>query len=149
MQIRNNYKLSWKNMKTFEEGEGIFNGDVGYIDNIDLQNNTIGVIFDNIRYVFYEFSELDELDLAYAVTVHKSQGSEFPVVIIPVGHVPPLLGTRNLLYTAVTRGKSLVILVGSERKVRGMVDNNYVNRRYSGLSFRLRERLVNGQYGVW
>ena len=149
MQIRNNYKLSWKNMKTFEEGEGIFNGDVGYIDNIDLQNNTIGVIFDNIRYVVYEFSELDELDLAYAVTVHKSQGSEFPVVIIPVGHVPPLLGTRNLLYTAVTRGKSLVILVGSERKVRGMVDNNYVNRRYSGLSFRLRERLVNGQYGVW
>lgn len=138
MQIKNNYKLAWKKVDDFTEGEGVFNGDVGFIELIDTEFNQMTVIFDENKYVIYDFSQLDELELAYAVTVHKSQGSEFPIVVMPVSWFPPMLATRNLLYTAVTRGKKAVVLVGSENKLNGMVDNNSITRRYSGLEARLR-----------
>lgn len=144
MQIKNNYQLQWKRMEDFTEGQGVFNGDVGFIQSIDKEFNEITVVYDDNRYVKYDFSQLDEIELAYAVTVHKSQGSEFPIVIMPVSWFPPMLATRNLLYTAVTRGKRAVILVGSEHKMQAMVDNNRITERYSGLSVRLRAFLKEG-----
>lgn len=141
MQIRNNYQLAWKNLEDFTEGEGIFNGDVGFIHKVDTEFNELAVIYDDVKYVTYHFSQLDEMELAYAVTVHKSQGSEFPIVIMPVSWFPPMLATRNLLYTAVTRGKKAVVLVGSEGKLNGMVDNNRITERFSGLGGRLRRFL--------
>ena len=92
----------------------------------------------------YEFSQLDELELAYAITVHKSQGSEFPIVVMPISWFPPMLATRNLLYTAVTRGKQVVVLVGGEQKMNAMIDNNRIKMRYSGLRYRLEELLEVG-----
>ena len=141
MQIKNNYQLKWKNLEDFTEGEGIFNGDVGFIHKVDREFNEITVIYDDVKYVTYNFNQLDELELAYAVTVHKSQGSEFPIIIMPVSWFPPMLATRNLLYTAVTRGKRAVVLVGSENKLQAMVDNNRISERFSGLGFRLKRFL--------
>lgn len=138
MQIKNNYQLEWKRLEDFTEGQGVFNGDVGFIQTIDKEFNEITVVYDENRFVKYDFSQMDEIELAYAVTVHKSQGSEFPIVIMPVSWFPPMLATRNLLYTAVTRGKKAVILVGSENKMHAMVDNNRITERYSGLSARLK-----------
>ena len=139
MQIRNNYELSWKNHEDFTDGEGVFNGDVGFIQTIDTEFNEMTVVFDEVRYVTYTFSQLDELELAYAITVHKSQGSEFPIVVMPMSWFPPILATRNLLYTGVTRGKQIVVLVGSEDKMNAMVDNNRISQRYSGLAWRLKK----------
>lgn len=141
MQIRNNYQLQWKKLDDFTEGEGVFNGEVGFIRAIDPECGQITVAFDEEKYAVYDFSQLDELELAYAMTVHKSQGSEFPLVILPMSWFSPVLATRNLLYTAVTRGKEAVILVGSEQRMYNMVDNNSVTRRYSGLGIRLRRFL--------
>ncbi|MDD4564925.1 MAG: ATP-dependent RecD-like DNA helicase [Eubacteriales bacterium] len=143
MQIRNNYQLEWKRLDDFTEGQGVFNGDVGFIKSIDKELNEITVVYDDNRYVTYDFSQLDEMEHAYSITVHKSQGSEFPVVIMPVSWVPPILATRNLLYTAVSRGKKAVILVGSENKMYAMVDNNRITERYSGLAVRLKAFLTN------
>lgn len=137
MQIRNNYELKWRNMEDFTEGEGVFNGDVGFIDSIDTEFNEVNVVFDGGRYTTYGYNQLDELEPAYAITVHKSQGSEFPVVVMPVSWFPPMLATRNLLYTAVTRGKQAVVLVGSQNKLEAIVDNNRISMRYSGLADRL------------
>lgn len=142
MQIKNNYQLEWKRLEDFTDGQGVFNGDVGFIQTIDKEFNEITVVYDETRYVKYDFSQLDEIELAYAVTVHKSQGSEFPIVIMPVSWFPPMLATRNLLYTAVTRGKRAVILVGSENKMHAMVDNNRITERYSGLAVRLKAFLT-------
>lgn len=141
MQIKNNYQLKWRNQEDFTDGEGVFNGDVGFISKIDREFNEVTVIFDGCKYATYDFSQMDELELAYAITVHKSQGSEFPIVVMPMTWFPPVLATRNLLYTGVTRGKTAVVLVGSEDKMRGMVDNNRITERYSGLSVRLRAML--------
>ena len=138
MQIKNNYQLGWKNLEDFTEGEGVFNGDVGFIHKIDREFNELTVVYDEVKYVTYNFSQLDELELAYAVTVHKSQGSEFPVIIMPVSWFPPMLATRNLLYTGVTRGRKGVVLVGSENKLKGMVDNDRISERFSGLGVRLK-----------
>ena len=138
MQIKNNYELQWKNREDFTEGEGVFNGDVGFIQVIDRDYSEMTVVFDEVKYVTYSFNQLDELELAYAVTVHKSQGSEFPIVVMPVSWFPPVLATRNLLYTGVTRGKQAVVLVGSPDKLNGMVDNNRISARFSGLASRLK-----------
>ncbi len=138
MQIKNNYELKWRNQEDFSEGEGVFNGDVGFINSIDKEFNEMTVVFDGCRYVTYNFNQLDELELAYAITVHKSQGSEFPVVIMPMTWFPPMLATRNLLYTGVTRGKKAVVMVGSENKMHAMVDNNRITQRHSGLGVRLK-----------
>lgn len=130
MQIRNNYDITWE--KDGVQGNGIFNGDVGTITGIDLQEGCVHAVFDERR-VTYDFSLLDNLEHAYAITVHKSQGSEYPVVIIPMYRFPPQLMVRNLLYTAVTRAQNMVILVGREDVVAAMVDNNRQTLRYTGL----------------
>ncbi len=134
MQIRNHYDLEWK--KGDFEGMGVFNGDMGEIVKIDPEEETLSVSFDE-RIVKYEFSMLDELELAYAVTVHKSQGSEYPVVIMPLASAPPMLQTRNLLYTALTRAREKVILVGRREIVSQMVENDRQVLRYTGLQQRL------------
>lgn len=147
MQTRNNYDISWKRLSDFTEGEGVFNGDVGFVDTIDTEFNEMTVVFDEDKYVKYDVTNFDELELAYAVTVHKSQGSEFPIVIMPISWFPPVLATRNLLYTAVTRGKESVVLVGSEQKLCAMVDNNTITSRYSGLAERLRAAAEDDIFG--
>lgn len=138
MQIRNNYDIVWHSLDNIGEGTGVFNGDVGYIEDINDSLKAVTVVYEDKR-VSYDYKELDEIELAYAVTVHKSQGSEFPVVIVPVYDAPYMLVSRNLLYTAVTRAKQLVVLVGREDVVRKMVDNNRVAVRYSSLKEKLSE----------
>lgn len=142
MQIKNNYQMSWKKIEDFTEGQGVFNGDVGFISHIDKEFNEVVVVYDDSKYVTYDVTQLDELELAYAVTVHKSQGSEFPIVIMPISWFPPILATRNLLYTAVTRGKEMVVLVGSKNKIQAMIDNNRITDRYTGLRARLQSVLT-------
>lgn len=137
MQIKNNYQIEWMRASDGFSGEGVFNGDIGFITSIDYEYGQMTVVFDEDRYVTYEFSQLEELELAYAITVHKSQGSEYPIIVMPITKFPPMLMNRNLLYTAITRGKNLVVLVGSEEYLKAMVDNNQITKRYSGLAERL------------
>ncbi len=143
MQIKNNYDIKWKIYSDarylLSDGEGVFNGDIGTVTDINFFNETLTVLFDDSREVDYKFSDLDELTLSYSVTVHKSQGSEYKCVIIPLFSGPPMLLTRNLLYTAVTRAKTLLVLVGDPSIVKRMIDNNYIIRRNSSLDIRIRE----------
>lgn len=136
MQIRNNYELEWERYD--EKGCGIFNGDIGVIEAISFSDEVMRINFDD-RICLYEFAKLEDLEHAYAITIHKSQGSEYPFVIIPLFRYAPRLLTRNLLYTAVTRAQKTVILVGSASVVQTMVENNRQSKRYTGLS-RLLER---------
>ena len=136
MQTRNNYKLEWKKLDGSDEGQGVFNGDVGYITDIDNRGGALTVLYDD-RLVTYDFILLDEIDLAYAMTVHKSQGSEFDAVVMPMVEVHRLLMTRNLLYTAVTRARRLVVLVGQEDVVNFYIANDSVKQRFSGLKQKL------------
>jgi len=136
MQIRNNYDIMWKKGET--EGVGIFNGDIGTILEIDNSSEIMIINFDE-RICEYDFAMLDELEHSYAITVHKSQGSEYPVVILPMYRYSPKLLTRNLLYTAVTRAQRMVIMVGNAQVVSAMVDNNRLTKRYTGLSQMLAE----------
>lgn len=138
MQIKNNYDIKWKNLKDFSEGQGIFNGDIGYISSIDNEYNEITVVFEDVRAALYDATRFDELELAYAVTVHKSQGSEYPIIVIPMSWIPPVMATRNLLYTAVTRARTAAVIVGNPAVMNEMVDNNRITDRYSGLKARLR-----------
>ncbi len=131
MQIKNDYQLIWK--RGGEEGMGVFNGDLGTIEKIDSEDQELTVAFDDERHAVYEFTSLEELTLAYAVTIHKSQGSEYPVVLMPLAGGPPQLLTRNLLYTAVTRAREQVYIVGRQQSVYDMVDNADIKRRYSAL----------------
>ncbi len=135
MQTKNNYQLEWH--RGTEKGHGIFNGDCGFVTKIDKKRSKLEVLFDD-RYVDYDFLQLDEIELAYAVTVHKSQGSEFDAVVIPMFPAHRLLMTRNLLYTAITRAKSLVVLVGLEEVMNFYVKNDNVQSRFSGLKDKLR-----------
>ena len=141
IQTKNDYQLEWiRNTGSgWEEGTGVFNGDVGFITEVDPESSTLTVLFDEDREVTYESGDLESLEPAYCLSVHKSQGSEFPVVIMPVTGGPPMLLTRNLLYTALTRARSMVVLVGSEEIIRRMVENNHVARRYTALARRLSE----------
>jgi exodeoxyribonuclease V alpha subunit len=141
MQIKNNYNLVWKiirNGKLIDEGLFIYNGDEGLITFIDNDNEYIEVLFDGERVVHYDFTQLDELELSYAVTIHKSQGSEYKAVIIPVHSGPPMLLTRNLIYTAVTRAKELVVLIGIPETLKRMIDNNRETSRYTALAEKIR-----------
>ncbi len=131
MQTENDYNLSWT--RDSEEGQGIYNGDMGQLLSIDKQHHTVTVCFDDMRIARYPFDKLSELTLSYAVTVHKSQGSEFPCVVMPVHRCAPMLMTRNLFYTAVTRAKTLVVLVGVPEAIETMVYNNTEQKRYSSL----------------
>ncbi|MBQ7173572.1 MAG: ATP-dependent RecD-like DNA helicase [Clostridia bacterium] len=137
MQTKNDYMLEWKR-DDGAAGFGIFNGDIGVILSIDKRSEKLQIRFDE-RTVFYDFSLLENLSLAYAITVHKSQGSEYPIVILPLGSTPPMLLFRNLLYTAVTRAQLMVILVGRSEFIRKMVENNQKSLRYTGLAERLGE----------
>ena len=148
MQIKNNYQLEWKirNHKGYvaEEGLGVYNGDIGLIRSINTYTERVTVVFDEDREVEYPFTNLDELELAYAVTIHKSQGSEYPAVVLPLLSGPAVLCNRNLLYTAVTRAKKCVAIVGREAMIGQMIDNETEQKRYSGLKICLREDLISG-----
>lgn len=137
MQVRNNYDLEWKTAEG-RVGSGVFNGDIGIVSAVHTGAKNLEIVFDE-KIVTYEFNLLEELELAYAVTVHKSQGSEYPIVVIPLGSAPPMLLSRNLLYTAVTRAQTMVILVGREEILSAMVKNNSHSMRYTGLVRWLRE----------
>ncbi|MGX9758030.1 SF1B family DNA helicase RecD2 [Clostridioides difficile] len=137
MQVKNNYTKKWETEDQKESGEGIYNGDIGYVYHIDKDKKTIYVLFDQTKIVSYLYDELDEIDHSFCTTIHKSQGSEFPVVVIPITWAPPMLLSRNLLYTAVTRAKKLVVLVGDVKYLEYMIKNNRVNQRYSNLGYKL------------
>ncbi len=143
MQIRNNYQIQWETRSKYgipmETGLGVFNGDMGVIREINSFAETMTVEFDEGRMVEYSFKQLEELELAYAITIHKSQGSEYPAVVIPVHSGPRMLMTRNLIYTAVTRARKCVCLVGVPETFQAMVDNGMEQRRYSGLKDRILE----------
>ena len=138
MQTRNNYDMEWTKLDNHEEtGFGIFNGDIGYIHRIDKELESATIVFDD-RLCIYEFAKMEDLDLAYAVTVHKSQGSEFDAVIMPMYPCAPMLQNRNLFYTAVTRAKKLVVVVGRESCIQAMITNKNEQIRYTGLEQKLR-----------
>lgn len=146
MQTKNNYTLKWVRVsgEGDEEGVGIFNGDMGYVEDINDENNTVTIVFDEERQVVYDNIYIDEVDLAYAITIHKSQGSEFPVVIIPVFMGPPMLMNRNLLYTGITRAKQMVVIVGSKKALHYMVNNHREFDRYSMLKWRIMDIVHHG-----
>jgi len=136
MQTRNNYDINWTRIIDGKEGNGVFNGDIGIIEKINSSESEMTIVFDDKR-IFYDFSLLEDIEHAYAITVHKSQGSEYPIVVIPMCSAAHMLLTRNLLYTAITRGQNMVILVGKEEIVDEMVNNNRQSMRYTGLARRL------------
>ena len=143
MQIRNDYQLEWEvkgnyNI-TIEKGLGVFNGDVGIIKEINDWSKSVTVEFEEGRQVVYPFASLDELELAYAITIHKSQGSEYPAVVMPIMDGPKMLMNRNILYTAITRAKKCVTMVGDAEVFYSMIDNVSQAKRYSGLSARIEE----------
>ena len=144
MQVRNNYQMEWEIRGRYgiaiEKGVGVFNGDTGIIRTINDFSETAEIEFEDGRCAEYSFKQLDELELAYAVTIHKSQGSEYPAVIIPLLSGPRMLMNRNLLYTAVTRARKCVTVVGSEETFREMIKNEKQQRRYSSLDLRIREK---------
>jgi exodeoxyribonuclease V alpha subunit len=137
MQTKNDYEIQWE--KGDEVGEGIFNGDIGIIKQIDKNGEFAVIRFDDEREAAYFKDQLLEVELAYAITIHKSQGSEYPAVILPLLSGPPILMNRNLLYTAVTRAKSCVVIVGNGYMIETMIKNNNEQKRYSSLDLRLKE----------
>ncbi len=139
MQNKNDYRIAWRNVRDFSKGEGVFNGDIGLVQLVDNEQGKVHVLFEEERLVEYDFTQLEELESAFAMTVHKSQGSEFPLVILPMTRFPPMLATRNLLYTAVTRARLGVVLVGLKEVCWAMVDNDTIAERQSGLASRLRQ----------
>ena len=146
MQVKNDYQLKWEKRNRFgdvyEQGSGVFNGDVGVVKRILPAEEIVEIEFEEGKLAEYDFGKMDEVELAYAITIHKSQGSEYPAVVIPVLQGPEVLFTRNLLYTAVTRAKQCVVMVGSRAAVRQMIGNVNEQKRYSGLEKRIREMKV-------
>ena len=145
MQIKNNYSLEWHRIGGDGEnkGVGVFNGDMGYIETIDEERKVLSVVFDDERRVIYEFMFLDELELAYAITIHKSQGSEFKVVVMPTFMGSAFLRNRNILYTGITRAKELVVVVGNQRSLQYMVNNTNNMERYSSLKERIMDITID------
>ena len=145
MQIKNNYKLEWtvyvnkKKGLIGEQGIGVFNGDMGIITEINDFDENVEVTFDDGRVAIYEYNQLDELEHSYAITVHKSQGSEYSAVVLPILSGPPKLLNRNLLYTAVTRAKNMVVIVGNLNKINEMIDNTTEQKRYTSFTTRICE----------
>lgn len=134
MQIKNNYDIVWEKVGQKQEtGTGVFNGDLGIIKQIDNKNNVLTVVFDDNKEVMYQYSELDQLEHSYVTTIHKSQGSEFNVVILVIPNAAPMLLTRNLLYTGITRAKELLVLIGSQKTIDFMIQNSNVKKRNTGL----------------
>ena len=143
MQIKNNYNLQYKieAENYHEEGQGIFNGELGFIESVDADSDTMTIVFDDVKKIEYQRENFSELTLAYASTVHKSQGSEFPAVIIPLHSAPFMLMTRNIIYTGITRASRMVVLVGEIKYLKTMVENNHQNKRYSSLDRKLIETM--------
>jgi len=143
MQVKNNYQLEWEVIGKYnipiDKGMGIFNGDMGIVKTIDESNSRLVVEFDEHRLVTYPFSMLDELELCYAITIHKSQGSEYPAVVMPLLSGPKMLFHRNLLYTGITRAKQCVTILGQKETLEGMIENESENKRYTSLALRFRE----------
>jgi exodeoxyribonuclease V alpha subunit len=138
MQVRNNYDIVWTRELDGKTGSGIFNGDMGTVEGIYESDGYMEILFDDRR-VQYEFNLLEDIEHSYAITVHKSQGSEYPIVVIPIYSAPQMLLTRNLLYTAITRAQNMVIIVGREDVIAEMVENDRHLKRYTGLEVLLRE----------
>lgn len=151
MQIKNNYQLEWEIVSQYgiriDSGSGVFNGDIGTIRRIREESSTVQVEYDEHRLVEYTFSQLDEIELAYAITIHKSQGSEYPAVLLPLLSGPKMLMNRNLLYTAVTRARKCVTILGSQEVVDGMIENENQYHRYTGLDRRILE--LESEERVW
>lgn len=145
MQIKNNYQLEWEIVSKYgiavDKGSGVFNGDIGSVLQIDDFGRNMVVQYEEGRRVIYPFAGLDELELAYAITIHKSQGSEYPAVIMPLLGGPRMLMNRNLLYTGVTRARDCVTILGSSETVRSMILNENEQRRFSGFADRIREMM--------
>lgn len=142
MQIKNNYNVEWKIVekgRITEDGVGVFNGDEGIITYIDPVNEYVEILFEDNKAVHYDFTQMDEVDLSYAVTIHKSQGSEYKAVVMPLLNGPDMLMSRNLLYTGLTRAKELAVIAGGENTVYRMVDNNREVSRYTSLCVKLKE----------
>lgn len=149
MQTKNNYSLKWIRVNGFgedNEGVGVFNGDLGFIESIDEESKVLTIVFDDERKVIYDFNTLDELELAYATTIHKSQGSEFKVVILPVFMGSPFLMNRNLLYTGITRAKQLVVVVGFQKALMYMINNTNSIERYSALQHRIKDIITKEEF---
>ncbi len=148
MQTKNNYTLKWIRVSGDgeNEGVGVYNGDLGFIQSIDEESKVLTIVFDEERKVIYDFNFLDELDLAYATTIHKSQGSEFKVVIIPVFMGSPFLMNRNLIYTGITRAKQLVVVVGFQKALMYMINNTNSIERYSALKYRIRDIITKDEF---
>ena len=146
MQVKKNYQLEWevrtKYGLSIDKGTGIFNGDTGIIEEINDFAETMTISFDEGKMVEYSYKNLEELEHAYAVTIHKSQGSEYPAVVIPLLTGPQMLLNRNLLYTAVTRAKKCVTIVGNDETFNMMIQNNIEAKRYTGLKARLQEGII-------
>ena len=127
MQVKNNYQLEWEVSSKYgvvvDKGLGVFNGDMGVIESISDAAETVTVMFDDNKAVHYTFSQLDELELAYAITIHKSQGSEYPAVVMPLLSGPAMLMNRNLLYTGITRAQKCVTMIGSSQTVNRIIEN--------------------------
>jgi exodeoxyribonuclease V alpha subunit len=138
MQIKNNYDILWRNSNNTEAGTGIYNGDIGTLVNIDPESETMTIDFDG-HIASYGFDGLIELEHAWAVTVHKAQGSEYRAVVLALGSGSQMLMSRGLLYTAVTRAKELLIIVGDDQTAHQMIDNFRQSRRYTALRVRLRK----------
>lgn len=135
MQIRNNYDIYWEGVDGKSYGSGVYNGDLGIVNKITP--DYVEVIFDDEKIVKYESNIIEELELAYAITIHKSQGSEFPVGVMIITNGPPMLYTRNLLYTGVTRAKELLIILGKETLLSRMIDNIDTKKRNTGLKYKI------------
>ena len=138
MQVKNNYDIYWeKHEPEYEYGSGVFNGEFGTIVDINEEEKQIEVKYDDDKHAWYAYQDLEELEHSYAITVHKSQGSEFDVVILPITASSPMLLTRNLLYTAITRAKKLLIVIGSNKIVENMISNFDSKKRNTGLKYKL------------
>lgn len=139
MQMKNNYNMEYEIEHTGNFEKGVFNGDTGFVEEVNEDEKYVVVRFDENKLATYEYKDLEELSLSYATTIHKSQGSEYPVVVIPMTFFPPILANRNLIYTGVTRASKLVVLVGSEMYLQKMIENNKSQKRYSSLDESIRE----------
>lgn len=153
MQVKNDYQLEWECLGKYgipyDKGTGVFNGDMGIIEQINEYTQTIIVKFDAERTVTYPFASLEELELAYAITIHKSQGSEYPGIILPLLSAPRMLLNRNLLYTGITRARGCVTILGSHQTVKEMIDRVDEQKRYTGFVCRLRELIGKKEYGAY
>ena len=140
MQVKNNYDMYWEKQvgDSIEVGNGVFNGETGTITNINTEEKIIRVKFDDEKVCWYEFNDLEQLEHSYAITIHKAQGSEFDVVIMIIPQAAPMLLTRNLLYTGLTRAKKLLIVIGNDRVINFMINNVDSKKRNTGLEYKLR-----------